>query len=38
MGRIEGEIVIALPVVEVFDYGADQHDEPDYGSSYGERE
>jgi Polyketide cyclase / dehydrase and lipid transport len=30
MGRIEGEIVIARPVYEVFDYAADQRNEPDY--------
>jgi len=30
MGRIEGEIVIARPVDEVFDYAADQRNEPDY--------
>ena len=30
MARIEGEIVIARPVDEVFDYAADQRNEPDY--------
>jgi hypothetical protein len=30
MGRIEGEIVIARPVDVVFDYAADQRNEPDY--------
>lgn len=30
MGRIGGEIVIARPVDEVFDYAADQRNEPDY--------
>lgn len=30
MARIEGEMVIARPVDEVFDYAADQRNEPDY--------
>ena len=30
MGRIEGEIVIGRPVDEVFDYVADQSNEPEY--------
>lgn len=30
MARIEGEIVIARPVDEVFGYAADQRNEPEY--------
>ena len=30
MGQIEGEIVIARPADVVFDYAADQRNEPDY--------